>query len=92
MAAVVGIMRHRPVEPGVALADTPHRQIAVGLARTAPKFVNPVCGRAVDPANSRHVEEYQGTPYYFCCDGCWNSFRDNPAKYASIHLENRRVS
>jgi xanthine dehydrogenase accessory factor len=51
----------------------------------AAKFINPVCGMEVDTASPKHVENYAGAAYYFCCDDCWNTFRDDPAKYASIH-------
>lgn len=54
-------------------------------AATADKFVNPVCGIAVDKAGARHVESYDGEQYYFCCDCCWESFRNEPEKYAAIY-------
>jgi xanthine dehydrogenase accessory factor len=59
-----------PAAPGTAVADG--------------KFVNPVCGVAVSIANPAHVEHYAGEAYYFCCDGCWATFRKDPEKYASI--------
>ena len=37
------------------------------------------------PPAPKHVETYEGVAYYFCCDGCWTTFRQNPAKYAAIH-------
>jgi xanthine dehydrogenase accessory factor len=49
------------------------------------KFINPVCGVAVSTINPMHVESYEGVAYYFCCDGCWTTFRQDPAKYAAIH-------
>ena len=51
----------------------------------AKRFVNPVCGIAVDPAAPKHVEEYDGISFYFCCDCCLETFRQDPAKYAAIH-------
>jgi YHS domain-containing protein len=39
----------------------------------------------VDTAAPKHVETYEGVAYYFCCDGCWTTFRQAPAKYAAIH-------
>jgi xanthine dehydrogenase accessory factor len=58
-------------------------------AATAPKpegkFVNPVCGAPIDMATAIHVETYEDESYYFCCDGCWTMFRQDPAKYAAIH-------
>jgi xanthine dehydrogenase accessory factor len=49
------------------------------------KFINPVCGMAVSTANPMHIEVYEGVSYYFCCDGCRTTFRQEPAKYAAIH-------
>jgi len=48
------------------------------------KFINPVCGVAVDMAAPKHVERYEGVDYYFCCDCCLATFRESPAKYAAI--------
>ncbi len=56
-----------------------------GAAAPGGKFINPVCGIAVDIAAPKHVENYEGVAYYFCCDGCLATFRQNPAKYAAIH-------
>jgi xanthine dehydrogenase accessory factor len=49
------------------------------------KFVNPVCGMAVDTSAPKHVEHHEGVAYYFCCDGCLVTFRQDPQKYAAIH-------
>ena len=46
------------------------------------QFINPVCGMAVQMASATHVETFEGQAYYFCCDGCWVTFRQDPAKYA----------
>jgi xanthine dehydrogenase accessory factor len=48
------------------------------------KFINPVCGRTVSTESPLHVEVYVGETYYFCCDGCWTTFRKDPPKYAAI--------
>ncbi len=48
------------------------------------RFVNPVCGTAVSIAHAMHVENYQGEPYYFCCDECWTTFLRDPQRYAAI--------
>ena len=63
------------------------RDMAPSVATKAPEatFVNPVCGMAVSTTNALHVETYEGESYYFCCDGCWTSFREDPARYAAIH-------
>jgi xanthine dehydrogenase accessory factor len=54
-------------------------------ASGARQFVNPVCGVVVDMAAPKHIEDYEGVSYYFCCDGCLETFRADPAKYAAIH-------
>jgi xanthine dehydrogenase accessory factor len=59
-------------------------QPEVDAAVPGTKFVNPVCGIAVDTATPKHIEKYEGVAYYFCCDGCWTTFREDPAKYAAI--------
>src|SRR3989441_2577444 len=40
-----------------------------------------VCGMEVDPARAAAKIEHHGNAYYFCCDGCLNLFRADPAKY-----------
>lgn len=50
-------------------------------------FVNPVCGIAVDTAAPKHIEVYEGVAYYFCCDGCLATFRQDRPKYAAIHRQ-----
>jgi xanthine dehydrogenase accessory factor len=68
--------------PAPAIAAAPARAVAAAAPAT---FVNPVCGIAVSVANPKHVVEFEGVSYYFCCDCCWTSFNANPAKYAAIH-------
>jgi xanthine dehydrogenase accessory factor len=45
-------------------------------------FVNPVCDVPVEKSTAKHVIEYKGINYYFCCDGCKVSFEKDPEKYA----------
>jgi P-type Cu+ transporter len=42
---------------------------------------DPVCGMNVNPAAAKHVHEYSGTKYYFCCAGCAEKFKANPPGY-----------
>ncbi|HEX2789220.1 MAG TPA: heavy metal translocating P-type ATPase [Steroidobacteraceae bacterium] len=42
--------------------------------------VDPVCGMTVDP-NAAISLDYQGSRYYFCCQGCLARFRAQPASY-----------
>ena len=95
MVGVLAILRGRTdlTTPG----DTP-RHAATTLVSAKPrdergaKFINPVCGMAIDTAAPKHVETYEGVAYYFCCDGCWTTFRQEPAKYAAIHRSASRGS
>jgi Cu+-exporting ATPase len=45
------------------------------------KGKDPVCGMTVDPAAAKHQQEYGDTTYYFCCSGCAEKFKAEPAKY-----------
>ncbi len=35
----------------------------------------------VDPASAKHTLEHAGKTYYFCCAGCADKFKADPAKY-----------
>ncbi|MGF6768360.1 xanthine dehydrogenase accessory factor [Paraburkholderia sp. GAS199] len=54
------------------------------------RYVNPVCGMAVDVASARHVVETEGERVYFCCDGCKLEFERAPGKYIDLARERRR--
>jgi xanthine dehydrogenase accessory factor len=71
-----GVTRIERIEPRPA--DTVPHSAQSGT------FINPVCGMAVSIAAALHVEQYDGEDYYFCCDGCLNTFRQEPARYAAI--------
>lgn len=43
---------------------------------------DPVCGMDIDPQNAVASMDYDGKTYYFCSDGCYQSFQADPAKYA----------
>jgi len=45
-------------------------------------FINPVCDVPVEKSTAKHVIEYEGAKYYFCCDGCKVKFEQAPEKYA----------
>ncbi len=42
---------------------------------------DPVCGMNVNPATAKHSHNYAGKSYYFCCAGCADKFKANPAGY-----------
>lgn len=41
----------------------------------------PVMGSKIDPAKAYSKTVYKGKTYYFCCAGCPDEFKKNPAKY-----------
>ncbi|MCB0571105.1 MAG: XdhC family protein [Phaeodactylibacter sp.] len=45
-------------------------------------FINPVCQIPVSKSTAKHVVVYKGENYYFCCDGCRDTFEQEPEKYA----------
>ena len=60
------------------------------LSDGADRYVNPVCGMAVDPARAIHAVVYEGARFYFCCDGCKDEFERSPARYAEIQVSLQR--
>jgi Cu+-exporting ATPase len=42
---------------------------------------DPVCGMSVDPAAAKNSCDHEGKTYYFCCGGCLQKFRADPASY-----------
>jgi P-type Cu+ transporter len=44
---------------------------------------DPVCGMNVNSATAKHVYGHGGKNYYFCCAGCADKFKVEPAKYLS---------
>lgn len=43
---------------------------------------DPVCGMGIDPATAKGPVLHQGTPYYFCSQGCQAKFAANPGAFA----------
>ena len=44
-------------------------------------FVDPVCGMTVDPEAAAATAEYDGETYYFCCEGCADTFLAEPEEH-----------
>lgn len=63
--------------------------VPLTAAAAARGYVNPVCGVIVDPSNARHTVDYGGDKFYFCCDGCKQSFDQDPQQYAAIQANQR---
>ncbi len=50
-------------------------------AASSATAVDPVCGMTVDRATAPARREHGGQAYYFCMEGCAESFEANPADY-----------
>ena len=59
------------------------RAMATPAAARSELARDPVCGMTVDPADTSHRAEHDGTTYYFCSAGCQSAFERNPARYTS---------
>jgi P-type Cu+ transporter len=58
---------------------TPPNPTAPGPAPVLEK--DPVCGMNVNPATGKHTHEHGGKKFYFCCAGCAEKFKSDPAGY-----------
>ncbi|MGH7259045.1 MAG: heavy metal translocating P-type ATPase [Nitrospiraceae bacterium] len=45
---------------------------------------DPICGMTVDPADAEGRYDHEGKTYVFCSQGCLNTFRTDPARYARM--------
>jgi len=48
--------------------------------KPAAELHDPVCGMAVTPQSEHHYA-WQGSDYYFCCNGCREKFMADPGRY-----------
>jgi xanthine dehydrogenase accessory factor len=87
IAGVLASLRGRAPGSAGARATEPRAEPASAAAGGNGSFINPVCGATVSIAQAVHVETVAGVSYYFCCDGCWTTFLQDPAKYAAIHAQ-----
>ena len=58
---------------------TPPNPTAPGPAPVLEK--DPVCGMKVNPATAKNSLEHGGKKFYFCCAGCAEKFKADPAGY-----------
>lgn len=54
---------------------------AIDHAATRAAAVDPVCGMEVDIEGAAATVEHDATTYYFCCQGCADTFEATPADY-----------
>ena len=71
----------------VAAVPTFAKEAAKPAAKAAPKEVHCAVMAAnkvniADATKKKMYADYQGNRYFFCCGGCPESFKKDPAKYA----------
>jgi Cu2+-exporting ATPase len=67
-------------------AHGPRKTTPIGAAQPPGELIDPVCGMRVR-ADAPHSATYQGITYRFCCGGCADAFRKDPAKYVAKRAE-----
>ncbi|ABE35962.1 YHS domain protein [Paraburkholderia xenovorans LB400] len=92
LGAVAGLVTLRRELEQATAADADARHLVSGEAVAAlppceapsARYLNPVCGMAVEIASAKHVLDYGGQRIYFCCDCCKLEFERRPGKYLAI--------
>jgi xanthine dehydrogenase accessory factor len=60
--------------------DQPRRALPL-VAPPEATSIDPVCKMTVTIATAKHVGEWNGRSWYFCCGGCKTKFLADPTKY-----------
>jgi xanthine dehydrogenase accessory factor len=47
---------------------------------------DPICGMTVRVSTAKHISQYEGKNFYFCCAGCKQKFDKQPQLFASAHV------
>jgi len=45
---------------------------------------DPICGMMVDAGVAKYKSDFRGTPFYFCCPRCKQTFDQQPEKYSLV--------
>ena len=71
------VQRRRNAEPTIV------NTLLAEFETSAPaaEAIDPVCGMTVQIATALHQADYEGQTFYFCCEGCKNSFEQYPGQY-----------
>ncbi|MGC3972937.1 MAG: YHS domain-containing protein [Nitrospira sp.] len=76
MAAPAGAAVQSPSRRSLPIMQAmPAQEAATGGER------DPVCGMMVQPATAAGSHTHEQKTYYFCCQGCLEKFRADPARY-----------
>lgn len=55
-----------------------------GASQPVEIAIDTVCGMEVEVATARHIAEFWGTRYYFCCAACQRKFENEPGRYVAV--------
>jgi len=89
LGAVAGLIAlRREPEPPPAAGVAPVLPCEAISPPEATRYLNPVCGMAIERTTAKYVVDYGGELHYFCCDGCKLEFEREPEKYMAV-LRNR---
>ncbi len=80
-----GSARGRRCAPAGAAAAECARRGRGAAQRRRPSSSTRSAGWRSTPPRRSTSRDYEGVAYYFCCDCCLTTFRQDPAKYAAIH-------
>ncbi|HXW66001.1 MAG TPA: XdhC family protein [Burkholderiaceae bacterium] len=87
LAAVAGALAWWQRAPTRELAPASSLMPSCAVSNAPPAgaqhFADPVCGMLIDVAKARHMLDYEGTRFYFCCEGCRLAFAREPARYVT---------
>ncbi|SKF64453.1 putative adenylate/guanylate cyclase [Mycobacteroides abscessus subsp. abscessus] len=53
------------------------------MSQSSEKATDPVCGMSIDPASAAETATHEGLTYHFCSTHCAQTFRADPAQYAT---------
>jgi YHS domain-containing protein/TusA-related sulfurtransferase len=74
---------HKHLKTAAIIAAAAFLLVLTGLAlqTTGDTAKDPVCGMTVKTAGAKYMYDYKGATYYFCSQGCKDSFAKEPDKY-----------
>jgi xanthine dehydrogenase accessory factor len=51
------------------------------------KARDPICGMMVDVSGAKYKSDFRGSPFYFCCARCKQTFDRQPENYSLVHSQ-----
>lgn len=66
---------------GETLAD----ELVTKMKDLVPLVKDPVCGMRLSPKTASFARQHQHQTYYFCAEGCYHQFTDNPDQFITTN-------